>query len=407
MQKNNRTKIAAKPPMTIAFLAGEPSGDDLGGAIATALRKKLQHHAKVRRRGFSFIGIGGPKMAAAGVKSFFPYQRIARMGLLEVVPHLPELIYYALKTIVRLRRAKPDIVISIDMPDFNKRVVAHLPSLWRDGRLLPTKIHLVAPTVWAWRRRRRFAYARIFDLLLCLFPFESKYFRDTKLQTAYVGHPLVAQVEAARKTLAGKKWRRKRTTLSRPPMVLLLPGSRVREIKNHLPLLKEFIINNNLLPAHASYIFYTLPHLVPLVKSLLGEIVVEKKISIIASVEEKWPLFLYADLALSCLGTATLELALSGCPTVGFYRANQLSMWVARRLINISMAALPNILAGKKIIPELIQQDMTVEQLTHAAQQQLTLGRKGMKKHYNRALKSLRAVPDPARRAADVIARYL
>ncbi|MCX8515691.1 MAG: hypothetical protein ORN57_01670, partial [Alphaproteobacteria bacterium] len=212
---------------------------------------------------------------------------------------------------------------------------------------------------------------------------------------------------AARKTLAGKKWRRKRTTLSRPPMVLLLPGSRVREIKNHLPLLKEFIINNNLLPAHASYIFYTLPHLVPLVKSLLGEIVVGKKISIIASVEEKWPLFLYADLALSCLGTATLELALSGCPTVGFYRANQLSMWVARRLINISMAALPNILAGKKIIPELIQQDMTVEQLTHAAQQQLTLGRKGMKKHYNRALKSLRAVPDPARRAADVIARYL
>ena len=161
-----------KKTSKIAIIAGEPSGDDLGGAIMTAIKKAVQE--KYPRANVTFIGVGGAKMAAAGLRSLFPMTKIAKMGLAELLPHLFEILHLLRKTIKFLRAQQPDMLITIDIPDFSKRVAKALPNL--------TKIHLVAPTVWAWRAKRRFVYAKVFDALFCLYPFEARYFADTTLK---------------------------------------------------------------------------------------------------------------------------------------------------------------------------------------------------------------------------------
>ncbi len=380
----------------IAILAGEPSGDDLGGAMMTAIRATWAK--KYPRATIKFVGVGGRKMTAAGLASLFPMEKIARMGLVELLPHLGEIIYLIIKTIMFLRREKPDMLITIDIPDFSKRVA------WALRKEPFPRIHLVAPTIWAWRPKRRFLYAKIFDALFCLYPFESRYFSDTKLKTFYMGHPLVAEVAAAKKTHTPQK--------NKPPQILLLAGSRVREVNHSLPLLSQFISQNKFLPTDTHYIFYTQPHLVSTIKKAIEKIrradsQFVPNISVVSDYKKKWQYFLSTDLALCCMGTTTLEAALCGAPAVAFYRASPLTIFIVRKLIKIKNVCLPNLLAGQIIVPELIQEDATVVNLINHAAEQFHIGRAGMKKKYDKALKELRSIPNPATRAAQELIKYL
>ncbi|MDI9313242.1 MAG: lipid-A-disaccharide synthase [Hydrotalea sp.] len=389
-----------KKEITIAMIAGEPSGDDLGGAVMVALRAAVQKKYPGAR--IKFIGVGGQKMAAAGLASLFPMEKIAKMGLAELLPHLPELIYLLCKTIRFLRAQSPDMLITIDIPDFSKRVAKAL----KDGPC--KKIHLVAPTVWAWRAKRRFAYAKIFDELFCLYPFEARYFADTTLKTFTMGHPLVAEVARA------KQAQEESSPKKSPPRVLLLAGSRRREVKHTLPLLKKFISDNRFLPATTDYVFYTQPHLVAMVKKSLQQDFVgsgahqpQPNIKIVSDYRDKWRWFLSADLALVCMGTATLEVALAGAPMVAIYKTGWLTVFIVRRLIKVATICLPNLLAGKNIVPELIQEDLTMGNLIATAQRQFNLGRAGVRKDYDKGLRTLQTITDPAGRAAAEIVKYL
>ena len=378
------------------MIAGEPSGDDLGGAMMVALRAAMKKKYPTMR--VKFIGVGGTKMAAAGLRSLFPITKIAKMGLVELLPHLLEIIFLLRKTIRFLRHQKPDIIITIDIPDFSKRVVKGLK------KQPCKKIHVVAPTVWAWRAKRRFLYAAIFDELFCLYPFEAGYFADTNLKTFTMGHPLVAEVARAKQQ--GQK--NHGFIKNKPPQILLLAGSRAREVKHTLPLLKKFILKNKFLSPDSNYVFYTQPYLVATIrKSLARDVGNDFNIKIVSDYRDKWRWFLVSDLAVVCMGTATLEVALAGAPMVAIYKTGWLTVFIVRRLIKVATICLPNLLAGKNIVPELIQEELTLKNLFATAQQQFMLGRAGVKKHYDQGLKTLQAIPDPAVRAAAEIVKYL
>ncbi|MGI9462264.1 MAG: lipid-A-disaccharide synthase [Alphaproteobacteria bacterium] len=384
---------SAKKNIKIAMIAGEPSGDDLGGAIIRAL--KIAVKKKYPKQQLTFIGIGGASMAAAGLKSFFPISKIAKMGLVELLPHIPEMIGLIKKTIIFLKKEKPDILITIDIPDFSKRVARGLA----DQHF--KKIHLVAPSVWAWRSKRRFLYAKIFDALFCLYPFEAKYFADTKLKTFTMGHPLVAEANTAM-----KKYHRQ--PIKKYPQVLMLAGSRYAELRYHLPLLCDVIKKNNFLPAKTHYVFYTRPYLKADLEYMIKKYHLGSyHISIISDDKQKWRWFFSSDVALVCMGTATLEVLLAGLPMVAFYKTAALTVFIVRKLIKVATVCLPNLLAGKNIVPELIQKDASTEKLITLAKQQYDIGKQGVKRDYTHALKKLRLIPDPATRAANEIVKWV
>ncbi|HET9764385.1 MAG TPA: lipid-A-disaccharide synthase [Casimicrobiaceae bacterium] len=335
--------------ITIGIVAGEASGDALGAELIAAVRARLPN---VR-----FAGIAGPRMESAGCEAWHSISRLGLRGYAEVAAQLPALVALRRELRRRLVAARASLFVGIDAPDFNLGLEA---ALKRAG---VRTIHYVSPSVWAWRRERITTIARSADRLLTLFPFEPPLYADAGLEVTFVGHPLARTAATA----ATRRQTRETLRLDREPAFALLPGSRMSELEMHSELLLR--VAQQIHEAHPTARF-----LVPLVSRETREQfeVARHRLDL-----HELPLtILYghadqalraADVGLVASGTATLEAAMARCPHVVFYRVHALTAKIVARKLLLPYVGLPNVLAGRFVVPELLQTDATVPNLVRAA----------------------------------------
>lgn len=335
-------------PLTIALVAGEPSGDILGAGLIRALKKQQPD--------LNFVGIAGPHMKAEGCEAWFEIEDLAVMGIVEVLKHLPRILMIRRRLRRRLVALKPDVFIGIDAPDFNIPVENYLKQ-----RNIRT-IHYVSPSVWAWRQRRIFKIAQATQLVLALLPFEKAFYDRFNVPCRFVGHTLADRIplnpdkEAARSKLGIPLNVR---------VLAILPGSRQIEIES---LSADFLNTAKILKEK----YPELVILVPLVnkeKRQQFELIkakVQPSLNLHLFEDQASDVMIASDAALVASGTATLECMLAKCPMVVAYRSNALTFWLAKKLMKIKYIALPNLLAGREIVKELIQDDCQPEALERA-----------------------------------------
>lgn len=329
----------------IFIIAGEPSGDFLGARLVSAIRSVSP--------GCELTGVGGPQMKNAGILSLFPYEDLAVMGVAEVLPKLPLLIRRIQETARHIESVKPDIVVTIDSPDFSFRV---MKAVRKSMPQAPKMVHYVAPTVWAWREGRAEKVSRFLDGLICLFDFEPPYFEKHGLRTVCAGHPLV---EGAAMTANASSFREEYGVINER-IVGVLFGSRRGELRRTAPILRDaaFTLCERIggLP---HIVAPTLPHLYGEVMELLREY--PGAIHITTDPEHKWDAFKAMDVALAVSGTVGLELAAMQVPHVIAYKANPVTAAIVRKLIKVKHAHLANIMADAEIVPEFLQENAREE----------------------------------------------
>jgi lipid-A-disaccharide synthase len=340
MQQSNKT---------IALVAGEASGDLLGSHLIEALQHALP--------GLHFIGIGGPKMQAAGMEILFPMEKLAVNGYVEVLRHFREILGIRNKLRKQLISNPPDLFIGIDAPDFNLGLEI---ALKKSG--IPT-VHYVSPSIWAWRGERIKKIKRAVSHLLALFPFEAPLYEKAGVPVSYVGHPLADILPDRPNRYAMREQMRIPEHVS---VFAFLPGSRQSEVRQ---LAQTFIET-------AKLILQKLPEarfLVPLV-SRETRIIFEnmqwkleaQELPITLLFGHAHDAMIAADVVLVASGTATLEAALLKRPMVITYKMPGFTYWLSKRKQYLPYFGLPNILAGKFVVPELLQEDATPENLAQA-----------------------------------------
>lgn len=333
-------------PPRLFLIAGEPSGDQLGAALMATLRRKAPE-AKI-------AGVGGPLMEREGLASLFPMSDIAVMGFLPVIARLATLLRRIDETARAAIAAKPDALVLIDSPDFTHRVARRVRARAPDVPILD----YVAPTVWAWRPGRAPAMRPHVDEVLALLPFEPEaYARLGGPPCVYVGHPLVARLGDLRPS--GPEEAARRADLARPTL-LVLPGSRRSVVARHLPLFGAALAR---LPQARSLSITvpTMPHLAELVTTASADW--PSRPYVVVSEADKRAAFRAARAALAASGTVTLELALAGVPMVAAYVMPAVEAFVARRLVRTGDVLLPNLILGRRFVPERIQEAATPERL--------------------------------------------
>jgi lipid-A-disaccharide synthase len=331
--------------MTLVYLiAGEPSGDALGGRLMAAL--------KALRPELEFAGIGGPLMQDQGLASLFPMRELALMGLLEVLPRLRLLRRRFDQTLADIAARKPALVVTIDSPGFTLRVLKAVAAMGI------ARAHYVAPQVWAWRENRVRKYPGLWDALLCLLPFEPAFFARHGLPARFVGHPVLEsgadQGDAAR-------FRARHALAPDAVPLILMPGSRRTETGPLLPILGKAL----------ALLRPQIPGLIPVVPvaTAMEQVVAAGTATwnprpiIVTDAAEKYDAFAAAAAALTKSGTSTLELALAGVPMVVAYRVNPVTAAIVRRLVRVRYASILNLIADRAVIPELIQEECTPERL--------------------------------------------
>ncbi|HXE17520.1 MAG TPA: lipid-A-disaccharide synthase [Stellaceae bacterium] len=332
----------------IYMIAGEPSGDLLGGRIMAALKEETQ--GRVR-----FAGIGGPRMAEQGLTSLVPISELAVMGLAEVLPHARRILRRIRETVADIAAKRPDIVVTIDSSGFNWRVARRLRAAGHKVRL----VHVVAPMVWAWRAHRAAEIARWYDRLLVLLPFEPPYFQKHGLATTFVGHPVI---ESGADKGDGAGFRARHNIAPDAKLLIVLPGSRRGEVSRLLP---PFVAAVGLLARRYPdfrIAVPTLDHVAAPVRAAAWPIAPV----VVVGESEKHAAFAAGDVALAASGTVALELALAHLPSVIAYRINYLTHAIARRMVKVKFANLVNLLLDRAAIPELIQADCTPARLADA-----------------------------------------
>ena len=338
------------PAVTIGIVAGEASGDALAATLIRAVRARLPHAR--------FVGIAGPKMQAAGCEAWYPLETLAVRGIAEVVHKLPELFRMRAALARRLAALRVPVFVGVDAPDFNLGLEGKLKH--RGVRTL----HLVSPSVWGWRRGRLKKIARCVDRMLALFPFEPPIYVAAGIPVTFVGHPL-ARSAATHGTRA--ETRRELKLGTDEPVFALLPGSRASELDMHGDLVLRTAAAIHAAKPDARF-------LVPLATRPTRD---RFEAAIYRLGLQQLPLtMLYghagdalraADVAVVASGTATLEAALARCPHVIFYRVSQLTSEIVRHQYLLPWVGLPNILAGRFVVPEFLQDDANPENLAQAA----------------------------------------
>lgn len=320
------------------MLAGETSGDELGAKLIKALRHfnpSIQFH-----------GVGGPKMQEEGMDILFPMQDLAVMGLVEILPKIHILSQRLKQAVNHIRVMQPDIIVTIDSPGFSLRLLKKIKPF-----SIP-RVHYVAPQVWAWHTSRIKKFPGLWEKLLCLLPFEEKFFLQYGLETTFVGHPILeTEIHHGNQV----KFRLDHALPSHHPILLLMPGSRRSELPKLMPVFKETLI----------LLKYKVPELVPvlptspLAKDHINKIIADWPIKpiIIHTTQDKYNAYAASSLALTKSGTTTLELALANIPMIVTYRVNPITAMIARRLIQVPFVAMVNLLAGRPIVPELLQEE--------------------------------------------------
>ena len=334
----------------IYIVAGEPSGDLLGGKLMQALKQRLD--GKVR-----FAGIGGETMEAEGLHSRVALSELAVMGVLEVLPQARRIFRRVAETVADIQRQNPVALVTIDSSGFTWRIAQRLR---KAGSKLPM-IHYVAPMVWAWRAGRAKRVARWYDHLMALLPFEPPYFTKFGLPTSYVGHPVV---ESGADRGDGAAFRRRHAIPHDAPLLTVLPGSRRGEVATLLPIFSETV----------QLIARKHPHLrvvIPTTAIVADDVVLATEVWPVRSIvlrgpAEKYDAFAASDVALAASGTVALELAMASLPAVIAYRINPLTHAYVSRVVKVDYANLINVILDREAVPEFLQHDCTPEKLAAA-----------------------------------------
>lgn len=335
-------------PLTIGLVAGETSGDILGAGLIRAL--------KARMPDARFVGVAGPLMQAEGCEAWFEMEELAVMGVVEVLERLPRLLKIRKTLVQRFSELKPDVFVGIDAPDFN---------ITLEGKLKQSgikTIHYVSPSVWYWRQNRVFKIGRSTDLVLAFLPFEKAFYDRFNVPCRFIGHtmadamPLEAEVAAARERLG---------IASDVHCLALLPGSRHAEVEM---LSADFLQTARLLRER----YPDLEVLVPLVNAKRRQQFEHIKANVAPDLSirlldgQARDAMVASDAALLASGTAALECMLAKCPMVVGYRMKPFTFWLAKRLIKTPYVSLPNLLAGRELVKELLQEECTPPKLYEA-----------------------------------------
>lgn len=376
--------------LRLFMVAGEESGDQLGGALMETLRKAAPE-------GLAFRGVGGARMAREGLDSLFPMEDLTAIGISAVLARLPTILRRLRETVEAVLADPPDVLVLIDAPDFTHRVAARVRAA---NPRIPI-VKYVSPTVWVWREGRARAMRPYVDALLAVLPFEPEVHRRLGgPPTFYVGHPLLERLAALRPDAAEAERRR-----TAPPRVLVLPGSRRREIVRlgaHFgAALADVAATQEL-----ELVLPTLPHVKDLVEETVARWPVQPRI--IVGAAEKEAAFRTARAALAASGTVTLELALAGIPHVAAYRMGWLEAQIARRLLKGTTVILANLVLGENVVPEFLQEYCTVPALAGALRAAIANGPE--RRRQEEAFARLDGIfgitgQSPSARAAEVVLR--
>lgn len=328
--------------LKIFLIAGEASGDVLGGKLIAAIKKQIGNSE------IELMGVGGPKMEAQGLKSIFPISELSLMGFAEIVPHIPKLLKLIKNTTDLIAREQPDLLITIDAPDFCFRVVKKLKNYQEAQKI--KKVHMIAPSVWAYREGRAEKIAKLYDLLLAILPFEPPYFEKYGLKTVFIGHPIVEEEIKN----DGTKFKVRHKIGDDEILICLTPGSRNGEVKKIFP---EMIGAINLLALKYHNIKVAIP-LIEKTKELIKEEINQLNVEVIlVDQKEKNELFSAANFAIAKSGTNTVEIAMYELPMIVVYKANILTFLIIKILSKVKFANLINLILNKEVIPELLQLD--------------------------------------------------
>jgi lipid-A-disaccharide synthase len=334
---------------TIFLIATEESGDRLGAGLMKVLRQRLGDAVQ-------FSGVGGRAMTGEGLVSRFPIEELSIVGLAAVLRQVPKLLRLIGQTAAAVTDAAADILVIIDSPDFTHRVArrvrAHDPSI--------PIVDYVSPSVWAWRPGRARAMRSYVDHVLALLPFEPEAYRRLNgPPCSYVGHPLIERISQLRPN-AHEQTRRD----AKPPVLLVLPGSRRSEIGHHLAVFGEALGRLEAQGVSFEPVLPTMPHLENAVREGVTRWATTPRI--VMGETEKRAAFRIAHGALAKSGTVTLELALAGVPMVTAYRLGSVEAFILRRAIKVQSVILANLVIGQEVIPEFLQEDCTAEKLAGA-----------------------------------------
>ncbi len=327
---------------SIFIAAGENSGERYGADVIREFRKM---HPTC-----SFFGIGGKQMQAEGVEIIFPIEELSAVGIFEVLTRLPHFqkIFHHLEREVDAR--KPAAAVLIDSPDFNLRLARKLK---KSGISV---LYYISPTVWAWRSGRLKTIRRFVDKMLLIFPFETEIYADHDIPASYVGHPLKHKVKVR---LSRTEFYNKHGFPAEEKLISILPGSRPTELKNHLPVLVE-AVRRMKEGIQARFLLILAENLK---RDYIAGYIRNQSQAVQVLTEDGYEAMAYSEIALSACGTANLEVALLGTPLIAFYRISPLTYYPFLRLVKIHDYSIVNILAGRTVVPELIQRRFTADEL--------------------------------------------
>jgi lipid-A-disaccharide synthase len=325
-------------PIPLLLSAGEASGDMYAARLATALKQRLD---------VEIFGLGGDQMRAAGVDVITDYHEVSVVGITEILSHLPSLIRAMGKLVDAAKQRKPALAILTDFPGFHLRLARKLRPLGVQN------VYFICPQFWAWRPWRANLVRRRFAQALCIFPFEEKFFRERGVPAKFIGHPLVGTVKVSR---SREQFAAKHGLDPRGPLITLLPGSRSGEISRHLPVMLEACRElERSAPASYNFVVAMAPGID--LDILDGLIPQGKRPAIVQG--ETYDALAAADAALVCSGTATVEAALLGTPMAVVYRVTPITALLAKPLVRTKFFGMVNLIAGRAVVPELIQEDFT------------------------------------------------
>ena len=330
--------------MKIMFSAGEASGDMHGANIARAI-KNLAPETEL-------LGMGGSKMAAAGVKIVYDIKDLGFIGIGEIIRKIP--FFFKLRSFLvhTMQTEKPDVLVCIDYPGFNMRLIKKAKAAG-----IPV-VYFILPTIWAWHQSRGAIIAKYTDLAISLFPFEEKIYRSLGTNVVYAGHPLLDVVHPDMSKEEACRYFGLRPD---KPIVLLMPGSRKQEVQGLLPYMLGAA---KLIAKAVPDVQFIIPCASTIDRSMLEKPIAERGISVTIADNHVYDMMNISTVAIAASGTATLETALMGLPTVLIYRVAALTFELAKYLVHVEYIGLPNIISGRGIMPEIWQHAVTPENIT-------------------------------------------
>ena len=327
----------------ILISAGEASGDLHAGAVTRAI-KQLDPEAEV-------FGMGGDRLREAGGEVLFDIKDHSLMGFVEVLKKLPDVWKLRNAFIDLMEERKPDVLLTIDYPGFNMR----LAKLAKERGI--KVVYFIAPQVWAWRPGRAAGVAKATDKIACIFPFEYDLYKSYGADIEFVGHPLVDTVKPSLPRKEAEELAGKRTG---HPLILLMPGSRMMEIQRLLPVMLDAV---KILKQKRPELEFAMPRAATIPKEKLAAPVKAAGLDVTLTEGHTYDIMSVADLAIATSGTVTLEAALCGLGCLILYKSSPVSFWIAKRVVEIPHIGLPNIVAGRLIEPELLQDECKPEKI--------------------------------------------